>query len=87
MKIQSCPFSMFDRRHILREWVRRELERVEREQVPFSSETEYEALLRALFERLRPRQHLLARAGVVHREAVLAHQRGHADEQPSAADV
>lgn len=39
---------MFDRRYILREWVRRELERVEREQGHFSSETEYEALLREL---------------------------------------
>ena len=39
---------MFDRRYILREWVRRELERVERPQDPFTAETEYEALLREL---------------------------------------
>lgn len=39
---------MVDRRYMLREWLRRELERVEREQGPFSEETEYEALLREL---------------------------------------
>lgn len=33
---------------IIREWLRRELERVERAQGPFTSETEYEALLQEL---------------------------------------
>ena len=37
-----------DRTFIIREWLRRELEALEREQGPFSSETEYEALLREL---------------------------------------
>ena len=37
-----------DRTFIIREWLRRELERVERTQGPFSEETEYEALLREL---------------------------------------
>ena len=36
-----------DRTFIIREWLRRELERVERAQGPFTSETEYEALLRS----------------------------------------
>lgn len=39
---------MVDRRYILREWLRRELERVERTQGPFTEETEYESLLREL---------------------------------------
>lgn len=39
---------MVDRRYILREWVRRELERVDRAQGPFTEETEYESLLREL---------------------------------------
>ncbi len=37
-----------DRTFIIREWLRRELERVERAQGPFTSETEYEALLQEL---------------------------------------
>lgn len=39
---------MVDRRYILREWLRRELERVDRAQGPFTERTEYEALLREL---------------------------------------
>lgn len=39
---------MADRTWMLRAWLRRELERVERTQGPFSEETEYEALLREL---------------------------------------
>ena len=37
-----------DRTFIIRAWLRRELERVERAQGPFTSETEYEALLQEL---------------------------------------
>ena len=37
-----------DRTFIIREWLRRELERVERAQGPFTSEMEYEALLQEL---------------------------------------
>lgn len=37
-----------DRIHVIREWLLKELERVERAQGPFTSETEYEALLREL---------------------------------------
>lgn len=37
-----------DRIYRIREWLRRELEAQERAQGPFSSETEYEALLREL---------------------------------------
>lgn len=37
-----------DRTYMIREWLRRELETAERSQGPFSSETEYEALLREL---------------------------------------
>ena len=44
----ASGFLRMDRIYVIREWLRRELERVEREQGPFSSGTEYEALLREL---------------------------------------
>lgn len=39
---------MADRTWMLRAWLRRELERVDRAQGPFTEEKEYEALLREL---------------------------------------
>ena len=37
-----------DRTYIIREWLRRELDAQERARGPFSTETEYEALLREM---------------------------------------
>lgn len=44
----ASGFLRMDRIYRIREWLRRELEAQERAQGPFSSETEYEALLREL---------------------------------------